>query len=62
MEFVGATTLLQSLWRTAAGDAVVARLTLLPPRSPTGLDRRELAGRLRADIGASLGLPQPPEA
>jgi 1-acyl-sn-glycerol-3-phosphate acyltransferase len=62
MEFVGDTTLLQSLWRTACGDGVQARLMLLPARPSAGVDRRELAATLRADIGAALGLDQPPEA
>ncbi len=62
MEFVGATTLLQSLWQSACGDGVVARLVFLPPRDSAGADRRELAARLRADIGAALGIAQPPEA
>jgi 1-acyl-sn-glycerol-3-phosphate acyltransferase len=61
MEFVGATTLLQSLWRSACGEGVVARLVLLPARHTAGLGRRELADLLRADIGSALGL-QPPDA
>ncbi len=62
MEFVGATTLLQSLWLSACGDGVVARLVFLPPRASAGADRRALAAQLRADIGAALGIAQPPEA
>ena len=62
MEFVGETTLGVSLWRTACGDGVQARLALLPPRSTAGVDRRELAARLRADIGAALDPDQPPDA
>ena len=62
MEFVGATTLLQSLWQSACGDGVVARLVFLPPRASAGADRRQLAAVLRADIGAALGIDQPPEA
>jgi len=61
MEFVGATTLRQSLWRSACGDRVVARLVFLSPRDSAGAERRALAGRLRADIAGVLGL-QPPEA
>ena len=56
VEFIGNTTLLQSLWRTAKGEAVVARLVFLPPRESTGRDRRALAEQLRADIGAALGV------
>ena len=55
-EFVGATTLLESLWKTACGDGVVARLVLLPARSSSGTSRRELAEQLRADIAAALAV------
>ncbi|MGZ5892498.1 MAG: lysophospholipid acyltransferase family protein [Caldimonas sp.] len=61
LEFVGDTTLMQSLWRAAGGDGVVARLVFLPPRSSQGVERRELSALLRADIGAVLA-SQPPEA
>ncbi|MEO7057430.1 MAG: lysophospholipid acyltransferase family protein [Caldimonas sp.] len=56
VEFVGRTTLLQSLWRTAGGEGVTATLSFLPPRASAGLDRRAFAAQLRADIGAALGL------
>ncbi len=63
MEFVGATTLAESLWNSACGDGVVARLAFLPPRDSSGAERRELARRLRADIAGALGVAlQPPEA
>jgi len=63
MEFVGATSLAESLWSSACGDGVVARVAFLAPRDSAGADRRELARRLRADIGAALGVvDQPPEA
>jgi 1-acyl-sn-glycerol-3-phosphate acyltransferase len=62
LEFVGATTLLQSVWRAACGDAVVARLALLPSLPSTGIGRRELAARLRADIAAALGVQLAEEA
>jgi 1-acyl-sn-glycerol-3-phosphate acyltransferase len=63
MEFVGATTLAESLWNSACGDGVVARVAFLPARASAGVERRELAGRLRADIAGGLGIPvQPPEA
>ncbi len=61
LEFVGETTLLQSLWRCACGEGVVARLVLLAPRDPAGFERRQLAARLRADIAAALGI-QPADA
>ncbi len=58
-EFVGATTLLQSLWRTACGERLVVRLVFLPPVSSAGAERRALAERLRGDIAAALERPQP---
>ena len=63
MEFVGETSLAQSLWNVAAGDGVVARLAFLPPRGSSGVERRALAAELRADIAGALGVSvQPPEA
>lgn len=56
VEFVGRTTMLESLWGTACGDGVVVRLTFLPPREATGADRRDLAVQLRADIATALGI------
>ena len=53
-EFVGATTLLQSLWQTACGEALVVRLVFLPPVATDGVDRRALAERLRGEIAAAL--------
>ncbi|MDP3823644.1 MAG: lysophospholipid acyltransferase family protein [Burkholderiales bacterium] len=54
VEFVGATTLAQSLWRVASGDALVVRVSLLPPRAAAQADRRALAEQLRDDIAAAL--------
>ena len=56
VEFVGATSLLTSLWRTSCGDGVQVRLDFLPPRRSAGLDRRALAALLRADIAGALGV------
>ncbi|MEP6740572.1 MAG: lysophospholipid acyltransferase family protein [Caldimonas sp.] len=56
LEFVGATTMAQSLWRTACGERVVARIVFLPPRPSAGIERRALADALRSDIGAALGI------
>ena len=56
VEFVGNTTMLQSLWRTARGECVVVRLVFLPPRPAVGAERRELAQALRADIAGALAL------
>jgi len=54
IEFVGETTLAQSLWRVAGGDAVVARVWLLPAVASAGADRRALSDDLRRRIGAAL--------
>jgi len=54
VEFIGATSLLTSLWRTSCGDGVRARLAFLAPRDSTGADRRALAERLRGDIATAL--------
>jgi len=55
VEFVGDTTLLQSLWRVAAGEGVVAHIQLLPAQASSGADRRALAAQLRERIGIALG-------
>jgi 1-acyl-sn-glycerol-3-phosphate acyltransferase len=54
VEFVGATTLVESLWRVACADGLVAHLTLLPARGSRHADRRALAQTLRDDIAAQL--------
>lgn len=54
VEFVGDTTLAQSLWRVACGDAVRVQVSLLPPRTAAQADRRALAEALRGDIAARL--------
>lgn len=54
VEFVGATTLLQSIWQVAKGDGVVAHVMLEPPRQSANADRRALAQALRNDIAARL--------
>jgi 1-acyl-sn-glycerol-3-phosphate acyltransferase len=54
VEFVGDTTLLQSLWRVACGEGLVACVTLLPARPSVQADRRALAETLRADIAGHL--------
>lgn len=54
VEFVGDTTLLQSLWRVACSEGLVARVALLPPRPSAQLDRRALAQTLRSDIATRL--------
>ena len=54
VEFIGDTTLVQSLWRVACGDGVTACVALLAPRASAHADRRELAAALRADIAEKL--------
>jgi 1-acyl-sn-glycerol-3-phosphate acyltransferase len=54
VEFVGATTLAQSMWRVACADALVVRIDLLPPRAGDAVDRRALARALQADIAQRL--------
>ena len=54
VEFVGDTTLVQSLWRVARGEGIVACIRLLPPLPSGGAERRELSERLRAQIAAAL--------
>jgi 1-acyl-sn-glycerol-3-phosphate acyltransferase len=54
VEFVGATTLVESLWRVACADGLIAHVTLLPSRACTHADRRALAQTLRDDIETRL--------
>ena len=54
VEFVGDTTLLESLWRVAGGEDVVVRVQLLPAQPSAGADRRALSASLRAQIDQAL--------
>ncbi len=54
VEFVGATTLVQSVWRVACGDGLTAHVSLLEPRASANAERRSLAELVRADIAARL--------
>ena len=56
VEFVGATTLVESLWRVACAERLVAHISLLPARPSAGADRRALSQALRDDIAAQLAL------
>lgn len=56
VEFVGATTLVESLWRVACAEQLVAHVTLLPARPSAGADRRALSQALRDDIATRLAL------
>jgi 1-acyl-sn-glycerol-3-phosphate acyltransferase len=54
VEFVGATTLLESLWRVACADTLEVHVAQLPVRASAQADRRALAQQLRADIEERL--------
>lgn len=54
VEFVGATSLVQSLWRVACGDDVVVHVRLLPPQASHGMERRALSDQVRSQIAAAL--------
>ena len=55
VEFVGATTLAQSLWRVAGAEGLTVHLRFLPPHASAGAERRALAQALRGEIEARLG-------
>jgi 1-acyl-sn-glycerol-3-phosphate acyltransferase len=61
-EFLGETTLAESLWRLACGDGMGVHVTMLPPRGTAHADRRALAQALRADIAAALPLVESVES
>jgi 1-acyl-sn-glycerol-3-phosphate acyltransferase len=54
VEFIGATTLVESIWQVACAEGLIAHVTLLPPRSTAHAERRELATALRSDIEACV--------
>jgi 1-acyl-sn-glycerol-3-phosphate acyltransferase len=54
VEFIGATTLVQSLWRVACCEGLTAHVTILSPRASVNVDRRVLARALQTDIAAHL--------
>ena len=54
VEFVGDTTLLQSLWRVASARGLVAHVDLLLPQASAHADRRALAEHLRACMTEAL--------
>jgi 1-acyl-sn-glycerol-3-phosphate acyltransferase len=53
-DFVGDTTLVQSLWMLACGDRVVVRLKVLPAQDSARADRRALSESLREQIAGAL--------
>lgn len=56
-QFVGETTLLQSLWRLATARGLQAELRLLPALPTEGMERRALAEATRGVIQAALLRP-----
>ena len=54
VEFVGDTTLAQSLWRVVCGDGLTTHLAMLAPHPTAHAQRRVLADALRADIAQQL--------
>jgi 1-acyl-sn-glycerol-3-phosphate acyltransferase len=54
VEFLGETTLLQSLWQVASARGLCAHVTLLPPQGSEHADRRALAEHLRQQIADRL--------
>jgi 1-acyl-sn-glycerol-3-phosphate acyltransferase len=53
-EFLGETTLLQSVWRIASSRQLGVQVRLLPPMGTAHADRRALAEHLRSEIERSL--------
>jgi 1-acyl-sn-glycerol-3-phosphate acyltransferase len=53
-EFLGDTTLLQSVWRIASARDLAVQVRLLPPMSTAHADRRALAEHLRGEIERHL--------
>jgi len=53
-EFLGETTLVQSMWRVAGAQGLCVEVTLLDPGRTTHADRRALAAHLRERIGEAL--------
>ena len=58
VEFLGDTTLAQSLWRIARGRSLVVHVQVLGARGSAHADRRALAQVLRQDIAQALALPE----
>ncbi len=54
IEFVGQTSLVQSLWRVGCAYGLCVRLEWLPPHSSAHADRRRLAATLHDMMGAAL--------
>ena len=55
-EYVGDTSLLQSLWWVASARGLVVHVDLLPPQATAHADRRALAEHLRQQVADHLAL------
>jgi 1-acyl-sn-glycerol-3-phosphate acyltransferase len=53
-EYVGDTTLAQSLWRVATAHGLAVHVLILPPQATAHADRRSLAEALRTEIAGRL--------
>jgi 1-acyl-sn-glycerol-3-phosphate acyltransferase len=54
VEFLGATTLLQSIWRVASARGLCVHVQVLPPMGSAQADRRALAAHLREVMAECL--------
>jgi 1-acyl-sn-glycerol-3-phosphate acyltransferase len=59
-QFLGATSLLQTVWRILSASGLRVHVDLLPPQGARHADRRALAEHLRAQIHAQLHATAPP--
>ena len=59
VSWLGATTLVASVWAIACARGVQVRVSALPARGSTHADRRALAQRLQDDIAEALEGPRP---
>jgi 1-acyl-sn-glycerol-3-phosphate acyltransferase len=57
VSWLGATTLVHSVWAIACARDVQVQVMVLPARGSRHADRRALSQTLRDDIAAALGLP-----
>jgi 1-acyl-sn-glycerol-3-phosphate acyltransferase len=53
-EFLGETTLLQSIWRIASAQSLVVSVAVLPPQGTAHADRRALAEAVRQEIAQAM--------
>jgi 1-acyl-sn-glycerol-3-phosphate acyltransferase len=54
VEFVGDTTLEQSLWRILRAQGLAVEVSVLPPQSSVHADRRALAAHLHETLAAEM--------